>query len=108
MERTPDFINVWFWPRNSVTVPAEVMNGSGSINTDAWGVPTANFPNTSCDIASHFTDSNIIINLTFCKSLVRPCVLASVLELKTFASLQVETGPAQSTAFPDAPGPAKV
>jgi hypothetical protein len=108
MERTPNFIKVWFWPRNSVTVPAEVVNGFGSINTDAWGVPTANFPNTACDIPSHFAPANIIINLTFCESLVRPCVLVSVLELKTFASLQVETGPARSTASPDAPGPAKV
>ena len=30
------------------------------------GTPTAYFPNTDCDIASHFDANNIIINLTFC------------------------------------------
>lgn len=30
------------------------------------GTPSANFPDTDCDIASHFGPHNIIINLTFC------------------------------------------
>ncbi|KAI0314133.1 hypothetical protein OF83DRAFT_1085866 [Amylostereum chailletii] len=30
------------------------------------GTPMASFPNTSCDIDSHFNTANIIINLTFC------------------------------------------
>ena len=68
MERTPTFIKVWFWPRYASDVPSDVRNGnSGSINTDAWGTPTAYFPNTQCDINSKFTPSNIVINLTFCK-----------------------------------------
>ncbi|KAN0124237.1 glycoside hydrolase [Russula decolorans] len=68
MERTPTFIKVWFWPRNAPNVPSDVRNGnSGSINTDAWGTPTAYFPDTQCDINSKFTPSNIIINLTFCE-----------------------------------------
>ncbi|KAI0274329.1 endo-beta-glucanase [Russula aff. rugulosa BPL654] len=67
MERTTTFIKVWFWPRQASNVPSDVRNGnSDSINTDAWGTPTAYFPNTQCDINSKFTPSNIIINLTFC------------------------------------------
>jgi hypothetical protein len=69
MERTRMFIKIWFWPRNAVNVPPDVRSSSsGSINTDAWGTPTANFPNTQCDIDNKFSDSNIIINLTFCES----------------------------------------
>ena len=67
MERTTTFIKIWFWPRHASNVPADVLNGSGSINTDAWGTPTAYFPDTQCDIQSKFTPSNIIINLTFCE-----------------------------------------
>lgn len=67
MERTPTFIKIWFWPRGSPNVPSDVLNGSGSINTDTWGIPTANYPNTLCDIDKKFTDSNIIINLTLCE-----------------------------------------
>jgi hypothetical protein len=67
MERTSTFIKIWFWPRYANNVPLDVLTGSGSINTGAWGTPTAFFPNTQCDINSHFTPSNIIINLTFCE-----------------------------------------
>ena len=68
MERTTTFIKVWFWPRQASDVPSDVRNGnSGSINTDAWGTPTAYFPNTQCDVNSKFTPSNIVINLTFCE-----------------------------------------
>ncbi|KAI0052819.1 glycoside hydrolase family 16 protein [Auriscalpium vulgare] len=66
MERTSSFIRIWFWQRDDANVPTDVKNGSGSINTDDWHTPDAYFPNTSCDIASHFSDNNIVINLTFC------------------------------------------
>lgn len=66
MERNNNAINVWFWPRNAANVPSDVRNGASSVNTGNWGTPTANFPNTQCDIASHFSPNNIIINLTFC------------------------------------------
>ena len=83
MERTDDFIKVWFFPRNGNT-PSDVSSGAGSINTSNWvtsiiipamwrrsltmwqGTPTAFFPNTQCNIASDFDANNIIINLTFC------------------------------------------
>ncbi|KAF8749919.1 hydrolase family 16 [Rhizoctonia solani] len=47
MERTKTYIKVWFWPRNSATVPAQVKNGSGSINTSSWGTPFAAFVNSN-------------------------------------------------------------
>ncbi|EIM80631.1 endo-beta-glucanase [Stereum hirsutum FP-91666 SS1] len=66
MERTSSFVKIWFWARHDGSVPSEVSSGAGSINTDSWGTPDAYFPNTQCNIASHFSASNIIINLTFC------------------------------------------
>jgi hypothetical protein len=35
MERTNNFIKVWFFPRNS-NIPTDVGTGAASINTDAW------------------------------------------------------------------------
>jgi hypothetical protein len=68
MERTSTFIKVWFWPRHASDVPSDVRNGnSNSVNTDAWGTPTANFPDTQCDINSKFAPAGIVINLTFCE-----------------------------------------
>ncbi|KAF5313916.1 hypothetical protein D9619_013047 [Psilocybe cf. subviscida] len=67
MERTPEYISVWFWPRNSITVPIEVRtNTIFPVSTKNWGIPVAFFPNTSCDITKFFGPNNIIINLTFC------------------------------------------
>ncbi|THH27536.1 hypothetical protein EUX98_g6654 [Antrodiella citrinella] len=65
MERSDSDINVWFWSRNG-NVPSDVSSGATSIDTDNWGEPFASFPDTSCDIDSHFGEQNIIINLTFC------------------------------------------
>ncbi|KAK7692231.1 hypothetical protein QCA50_003856 [Cerrena zonata] len=65
MERTSTFVKVWFWTRNG-NVPSDVRNGGSTVNTDAWGTPTAFFPNTNCDLASHFGPNEIVINLTFC------------------------------------------
>ncbi|KAG7094982.1 hypothetical protein E1B28_005779 [Marasmius oreades] len=66
MERTNSAIKIWFWPRNSGSVPSQVRDGATSINTDTWGTPVANFPSTSCPISSKFGPHNIVINLTFC------------------------------------------
>jgi len=66
IERTDSFIKVWFWSRNAGNVPSDVSNGATSVDTDNWGTPFAYFPDTSCDIDSHFGFHNIIINLTFC------------------------------------------
>lgn len=70
MERSDSDVKVWFWSRNS-NVPSDVSSGATTINTDNWGEPFAYFPDTSCDIDSHFGEQNIIINLTFCEYPVR-------------------------------------
>ncbi|KAF8655008.1 hypothetical protein AX16_003312 [Volvariella volvacea WC 439] len=66
MERTDSFIRVWFWTRNDGSVPPAVRNGEAIVSTDSFRVPDAYFPSTHCNIASHFHENNIIINLTFC------------------------------------------
>jgi len=66
IERTVDFVAVWFWGRDSPSILDEVVNGFDSIDTDNWGVPAAYFPNTNCDIASHFGPASITINIALC------------------------------------------
>lgn len=66
MERTTTSIKIWFWSRDSTSVPYDVFHGSSNVNTAAWGEPTVYFPNTDCNIASSFGSLNIVINLTFC------------------------------------------
>ncbi|KAF8348545.1 laminarinase [Amanita rubescens] len=64
MERTSDFIKVWFWPRSGA--PPDVQNGDNTVNTDSWGVPDAYFSSNWCSISKKFGPQNIIIDLTFC------------------------------------------
>ena len=36
MERTDDFIKVWFWPRGGSGIPSDMESAAESINTSAW------------------------------------------------------------------------
>ncbi|KAH9987929.1 2 beta-glucan [Russula compacta] len=66
MERTNDHVAVWFWDRNSPSIPSEVETGAALINTANWGMPDAYFPNTNCNIASSFGPASITINIDLC------------------------------------------
>jgi len=73
MQKTAaDGISVWFWSRRDPNVPDEVRSGEDSISPKSWGMPSAWFPSTNCDYASHFNAHSIIFDLTFCVSLWVP------------------------------------
>lgn len=57
-------IRVWNFLRDSV--PADITNNAPDPST--WGEATADFPNTGCDIDSHFKNQTIIINIDLCGS----------------------------------------
>ncbi|KAG6333764.1 hypothetical protein ID866_5326 [Astraeus odoratus] len=66
VERTNDYISIWFWGRSDQSVPVEVTMAASAINTSNWGTPAAYFSNIDCNLASLFGSNNIIINLSFC------------------------------------------
>ncbi|KAI0923413.1 hypothetical protein AcV5_008972 [Taiwanofungus camphoratus] len=57
-----DGITFWFFSRGSV--PGDIT--SGNPNPAGWGTPAAIFPNTGCDISSHFYDHSIVLDTTIC------------------------------------------
>lgn len=57
-------IRVWNFMRGSV--PADITNNNPDPST--WGEATADFPDTGCDIDSHFKNQTIIINIDLCGS----------------------------------------
>jgi len=65
-------IQVWFWERDSSSVPPEISQGAqggqGVFPSIAWGEPVANFPMLPgyCDYGSHFNAQRIVFDLTFC------------------------------------------
>ncbi|KAL4917000.1 concanavalin A-like lectin/glucanase domain-containing protein [Aspergillus aurantiobrunneus] len=60
-EWTAEAISIWFFPRSSI--PSDISGGTP--DPASWGTPTARFAG-SCDIESHFTDMQIIFDVTFC------------------------------------------
>jgi hypothetical protein len=63
-------IQIWFWPRDSPGVPAEIAQGGGeALSPDpTWGEPAAAFPMDPgyCNYDQYFNEHEIIFDLTFC------------------------------------------
>jgi len=62
MELRSAGIRMWQFGRSSI--PADVTAGTPDPST--WGTALADFPSTSCDIASHFNNQSIIIDIDLC------------------------------------------
>ncbi|WRT66161.1 uncharacterized protein IL334_003114 [Kwoniella shivajii] len=58
-------IYIWFWPRNSASVPDDVKNpNTATTNVANWGIPKANMTVPSCK--KDFNNHVIVFDLTFC------------------------------------------
>ncbi|CAE6457920.1 unnamed protein product [Rhizoctonia solani] len=55
-------ISVYFFPRD--TIPSDITSEAPQPST--WGIPIANFPNTSCDPATYMKNHQIIFTSTLC------------------------------------------
>ncbi|KAF9528060.1 glycoside hydrolase family 16 protein [Crepidotus variabilis] len=57
----------WFWSRPDI--PANVQNGqfsSQSIDTSRWGIPSAGYPSSRCNITQFFPPQNLVLLTTLC------------------------------------------
>lgn len=69
MEWTSEKISIWWFERNGTMANklSATSGGAQSVDTSAFGDPTASFVGGSgCDIDSYFKNHNIIIDTTFC------------------------------------------
>jgi hypothetical protein len=64
MELRSEGIRMWQFPRSSIPTDITSLNPDPS----TWGEATADFPNTDCDIATHFRNQSIIANIDLCGS----------------------------------------
>ncbi|KAK4505601.1 hypothetical protein PRZ48_003564 [Zasmidium cellare] len=67
MEWRSQGIRVWFFPRDDIPsdIPTDVSNTTAP-DPSTWPTPLADFPNTDCDISSHFKNQSIIANIDLC------------------------------------------
>ena len=70
MEWRTDGIRTWFFPRSQIPsdVPTSTSNSTVP-DPSTWGEALADFPNTNCDIDSHFKNQSIVANIDLCGSL---------------------------------------
>lgn len=63
-------IRVWSWDRTALPTDIQaVLQDNGTTSTpdpSTWSEPMADFPNTHCDIDSHFANQSIIADIDFC------------------------------------------
>ena len=58
---------MWVFPRgNGVTPTAATVLAESVPNPGGWGQPLADFPSTGCDVASHFRNQSIVVNIDLC------------------------------------------
>ncbi|KAK2593220.1 hypothetical protein QQS21_009060 [Conoideocrella luteorostrata] len=59
-------IRMWQFARNAI--PGDIT--AKKPDPSAWGTAAADFPGTDCDIASHFKNNSIVVNIDLCGDLV--------------------------------------
>ncbi|RSL89206.1 hypothetical protein CEP51_001331 [Fusarium floridanum] len=59
-------IRMWQFARDSI--PSDITNKKPDPST--WGTALADFPNTDCNIGSHFKNNSIVANIDLCGELV--------------------------------------
>ncbi|KAI0659613.1 concanavalin A-like lectin/glucanase domain-containing protein [Cubamyces menziesii] len=57
-------IFIWFWSRNAI--PADVSKTSTQVDTSTWGIPSAAWPASSCNIGEFFAPQQLVIDITLC------------------------------------------
>ncbi|KAM0750678.1 hypothetical protein T439DRAFT_342968 [Meredithblackwellia eburnea MCA 4105] len=59
-------ISIWFFSRANVPSDLLTSNSSAVPSPSNWGTPSAYYPSSSCDIATHFANQQLILDITLC------------------------------------------
>ncbi|KAL5514171.1 hypothetical protein ACEPAG_2259 [Sanghuangporus baumii] len=60
-------VYIWYFPRSQIPASiARLTSTSGIESLDDWGMPSAAYPNTSCDFTQSFTGQQLVFDVTLC------------------------------------------
>lgn len=64
MER--EGVYVWFWSRADIPSSISTATSSSTMDTTSWGLPTAAYPASGCNITQYFPPQNLVLLTTLC------------------------------------------
>ncbi|KAF4619190.1 hypothetical protein D9613_004737 [Agrocybe pediades] len=59
-------IYVWFWSRPDIPQNILQSTATSTMDVTSWGIPTASYPNTTCDMETFFPPQNLVLLTTLC------------------------------------------
>ncbi|KAJ7258421.1 concanavalin A-like lectin/glucanase domain-containing protein, partial [Mycena haematopus] len=59
-------IFMWFWPRTAVPGSIGQATPNGTMSLTDWGIPSAAYPASGCNITEFFPAQQLIIDITLC------------------------------------------
>ncbi|KAF8187179.1 concanavalin A-like lectin/glucanase domain-containing protein [Pholiota molesta] len=93
-------INLWFWSR--ADIPADILSATSSTPMDpsTWGMPSAAYPSSTCDITQFFPPQNLVLLTTLCGSWAGvPSIYSSTCPGDCFASNVLGNGSNYADAY---------
>jgi hypothetical protein len=56
----------WFFSRPNIPTNIQQATTSSTIDTSTWGIPTAAYPNSTCDMQKFFPPQQLVLLTTLC------------------------------------------
>ncbi|KAK0230126.1 concanavalin A-like lectin/glucanase domain-containing protein [Armillaria fumosa] len=57
---------IWFWPRQDIPQSLTSATSTSNMDTADWGLPSASFPSSGCDLEKLFKPQKLILDITLC------------------------------------------
>ncbi|SJL02708.1 uncharacterized protein ARMOST_06043 [Armillaria ostoyae] len=57
---------IWFWPRQNIPKSLTSATSTSNMDTTDWGLPSAAFPSSGCNLQKLFSPQRLILETTLC------------------------------------------
>ncbi|KAK0436500.1 concanavalin A-like lectin/glucanase domain-containing protein [Desarmillaria tabescens] len=57
---------IWFWPRQNIPNSITSAISTSNMDTTDWGLPSASYPSSGCDLQKLFKPQKLILDITLC------------------------------------------
>ncbi|TDL24661.1 hypothetical protein BD410DRAFT_786198 [Rickenella mellea] len=57
---------IWYWSRGNIPASITGATSTSDIDLSDWGVPSASYPNTTCNMTENFQNQQLVMDITLC------------------------------------------